>query len=318
MSLFATDSSLIEPVVASWTDQPSEQPADALAALLPQLVADALQRGHVRSAAMTFEQAASLLPFDHPAMQHARRLLDQCASADAAVQQRQIAGELVVIPSLTEYAPGAPRFQFGVTEAELGHPTVLAFLRAEQDTGAQAELRNFLEQALLGDDNYIDLDPGAGAGVLSACTMSSGRMVAVTADPVLQQLIARNAQQFGRDEGVTPSDQQVPLVQIVSDIAEATDLITPARTIVHLGSLPASSVVSAGSGWRDHAIAFAWDAADASVAFYVQQELEQLGASSFVMVEEDGEMTLSPFRIGCGATTAFALTERFIDTLGGA
>jgi hypothetical protein len=312
MSLFATDSSLLEPVAESRTDHTSEDPAEALASLLPQLVADALHRGHVRSAAMTFEQAASLLPFDHPAMQHARQLLDQCAAADAALQQRQIAGEMVVVPSLTECAPGVPRFQFGVSEAELGHPTVIAFLRDEQDTGAQAELRNFLEQAMLDGDDYIDLDPGAGAGVLSACTMSSGRMVAVTADAVLQQLIIRNARQFsGAGESHSP-------VQVVSDITEATTLITPARTIVHLGSLPASSVVSAGSSWRDHAIAFAWDAADPSAAFYVQQELEQLGASSFVMAEDEEGMSLAPFRIGCGATTAFALSERFINTLGGA
>ncbi|HEY0931753.1 MAG TPA: hypothetical protein VGE27_17650 [Gemmatimonas sp.] len=315
MSLFATDTSLLAPVMENWTDQTSaESPADAIASLLPQLVADALQRGHVRSAAMTFEQAAALLPFDHPAMQHARELLDRCSAADAAMQQRQLAGEMVVIPSLTERAPGVARFHFGATEAELAHPTVMAFLRAEQDTGAHAELRNFLEQALLHGDHYIDLDPGVGVGVLSARTMSSGRMVAVTADATLQQVIARNAQYLSAEiaelAGATP-------VQVVSDIADATAMITPQRTVLHLGTLPVSSIAEHAAGWRDHAIAYAWDASDASSAFYVQQELEQLGASSFVMAEDEEGMSLSPFRIGCGATTAFALSERFIETLGG-
>jgi len=314
MSLFATDTSLLAPAMDGWNEQQSpERPAEAMASLLPQLVSDALQRGHVRSAAMTFELAASLLPFDHPAMQQARMRLDQCAEADATLQQRQIAGELVIIPSLTGHASGAPLFHFGVTEMELGHPTVMAFLRDEQDTGAQAELRNFLEQALLHRDDYIDLDPGAGAGVLSARSLSSGRVVAVTDDAVMQQLIARNARHL---EGVN-APEGTASIELVNDIAHATALVTPMRTVLHLGTLPVSAIAEHAAGWSDHAIAYAWDASDAATAFYVQQELEQLGASSFVMAEDESGLSLHPFRIGCGAATAFALSDRFVDTLGG-
>lgn len=315
MSLFATDSSLMETAIGSWSPTPSAGlPADVLASLLPQLVADALSRGHVRSAAMTFEQAASLLPFDHPAMQTARQLLDRCAATDTALQQRQIAGEMVIIPSLTESAPGIPRFHVGVTEAELAHPAVVAFLQAEQETGAQAELRNFLEQALLDADRYIDLDPGVGAGVLSALSLASGPIVAVPGDDTLRALLARNAGQVAgaeRRPGASP-------VQFAADIAEACATVTAERTVIHLGDLPVSTIAMYAASWHAYPIAFAWDASDASVAPYAQQELEQFGASSFVMAEDEEGLTLSPFREGCGATTAFALTESFIDSLGGA
>lgn len=314
MSLFATDSSLMETAIGSWSPPLSAGlPADVLANLLPQLVADALLRGHVRSAAMTFEQAASLLPFDHPAMQTARQLLDHCAATDAALQQRQIAGEMVIIPSLTESAPSIPRFHVGVTETELAHPAVVAFLQAEQETGAQAELRNFLEQALLDADRYIDLDPGVGAGVLSALSLASGPVVAVPGDDTLRALLARNAPQVAGAERRSGSP-----VQFAADIAEACATVTAERAVIHLGDLPVSTIAMYAAAWHAYPIAFAWDASDASVAQYAQQELEQFGASSFVMAEDEEGLTLSPFREGRGATTAFALTESFIDSLGGA
>jgi hypothetical protein len=312
MSLFATDASLLSMVgECEAPDSHVGEPAEALAELLPIAVHDALSRGHVRSAAMLFEQAMELLSLEHPAMQGARQALDACAADDAAKQQRLLAGELVILPSLTERRPGVPRFDFGVMETELAHPVVYAFLQAERTVGADAELRNFLDEAMLAHDTLVDLDPGAGAAMLSAMTLTDGTLVASQPDPMLSVVLTRNATALAATLG------SATLPTVVDTLDDACLQVQDRRTIVHLGRMPVAAIAPWLRAWQAYPVAIAWDASDDAQAPHTSAELETAGLPSFLLIDEDGAMALRPYAAGHGATMAFALSDRFIDSLAG-
>lgn len=313
MSLFATDTAALTASAEPWTAaaEPST-PADMLAELLPTIVRDALGRGHVRAAAMAFEQALSLLPLDHPSMQQVRRAIDQCAAQDAARQQRLLAGELVVIPSLTEAMPGVPRFYVGVTADELGDATIQWLVSEECGGGHQAELRNFLDEALLATDGYLDLDPNAGAGVLSAATLTTGTITVLQPDAVLHGFVARNA------SAITALIDDAPTVRFATSIDDACNAVRGGRHVVHLGTTPTSVVEAYLPTWGENPVAIAWDASDAASAECTQHALEAVGFQTFMLAEGDAGVELRPWRDDCGATMAFSLSDAFIETLGGA
>lgn len=313
MSLFAADPTFLAVDANALTTEPAAErsTADLLASVLPDLVSDALGRGHVRSAAMYLEQALDVLPLDHPAMQRCRWLIDQCAAQDAAIQQRQIAGEMLVVPSLTERAAGLPRFHMGLTRDELSLPIVQAFLRDERRSGHAAELRNFLDEALLSRDAFIDLDPGVGTGVLTAMTATSGPVIALQRETALRTLLMRNA------VSITSEYHGTVMPTIVDSIADAVGVITPSRTVLHLGAVPVAAMERHLERWAQGAIAVAWDASDRVSAECAQRDLEQWGLSSFMLAQDEEGMSLQPFRIGAGALTAFALSDGFIASLGG-
>ncbi|MCA0375346.1 MAG: hypothetical protein LCH84_06735 [Gemmatimonadetes bacterium] len=312
MSLFATDAASLTATLDPWVAAPTvSRPEEALAELLPTIVTDALARGHVRAAAMAFEQAMALLPLDHPAMQVARRAIDACSAQDAARQQRHLAGELVVVPALTESAPGVPRFYVGATAEELGDATVQFALHEESDTGHQAELRNFLDEALLAHDAYVDLDPGAGFAVLSALTLTTGAVAIVQPDVLLAAFIARNA------SGVGATLDDAPVPHFAGTIEAACTAITAARAIVHLGRTPSAIVEPFLPGWGAGAVAVAWDATEPASNACTQQALEAAGFTTFMLAQGDEGIELRPWRDDCGAGTAFSLSDGFMATLGG-
>lgn len=312
MSLFAIDTAALNASAESWETSEPSLPADVLAELLPTIVLDALGRGHVRAAAMAFEQAMAMLPLDHPAMQQVRRAIDQCSAQDAARQQRQLAGELVVVPSLTESMPGVPRFYVGVTAEELGDAVIQWFVTEECDSGHQAELRNFLDEALLATDSYLDLDPNAGAGVLSAATLTTGDITVLQPDVVLHGFIARNA------SAITALIDDAPTVHFATSIDGACNTVRGGRHVVHLGTTPTSVIDAYLPTWGENPVAIAWDATDATSAACTQQSLEAVGFQTFMLAEGDAGVELRPWRDDCGASMAFSLSDAFIETLGGA
>jgi hypothetical protein len=312
MSLFATDTAALTAAAEPWAASEPSLPADVLAELLPSVVHDALGRGHVRAAAMAFEQAMAMLPLDHPAMQQARYAIDQCSAQDAARQQRLLAGELVVVPSLTETTPGVPRFYVGVTADELGDAVIQWFVSEECNNGHQAELRNFLDEALLATDGYLDLDPTAGVGVLSAATLTTGSITALQPDVVLQRFIARNA------NAITALIDDAPTVRFATSIDDACNTVRGGRHVVHLGTTPTSVIEAYLPTWGETPVAIAWDATDRGASAATQQALDAAGFQAFMLAEGDAGVELRPWRDDCGATMAFSLSDAFIETLGGA
>lgn len=306
MSLFATDILTINAPT-----EPST-PAEMLAELLPTIVLDALGRGHVRAAAMAYDQAKGLLPLDHPAMQRARRVIDQCSAQDAARQQRLLAGELVVVPSLTETAPGVPRFYVGVTAEELGDASIQWFISEECDGGHQAELRNFLDDALLASDSYLDLDPNAGVGVLSAATQTTGTITVLQPDVVLHGFIARNT------SAITALIDDAPMVTFATSIDAACNAVRGGRHVVHLGTTPTSVIDAYLPTWGENPVAIAWDATNAETFECTQYALAAAGFQTFMLADGETGVELRPWHDDCGATMAFSLSDAFIETLGGA
>ncbi len=317
MSLFSTDTALTQPGGdARWGEAQPGDPAEALAKLLPMLVAHALSHGNARTAAITLESASSLLPDTHPAMQSSLSLIDSCSELDAAMVQRHIAGDVVVMSSQTASAPGKPRFHFGASRTELMHPAVLALLNAELvEAGAQPELRNFMEVAFLPGDHYLDLEPGAGAAVLTAISLFAGRVIVVTTDELLHTLIARNASQQYTIPASTEHSAKPEFTESLEAACTRAFSNASQRTLVHLGNLPVAAIAQQLRARRGQPFAIAWNASDAALAGLIQHEFEEFGASSFTIGEDAEGLALQRFRPDCGATTAFALNESFIESL---
>lgn len=309
MSLFATASAAATDTAEPWAASEPSLPVDVLGELLPTIVHDALGRGHVRAAAMAFEQAMAMLPLDHPAMQQVRRAIDECSAQDAARQQRLLAGELVVVPSLTESTPGVPRFYIGVTADELGDAVIQWFVSEECDGGHQAELRNFLDEALLATDSYLDLDPNAGVGVLSAATLTTGAITVLQPDAVLHSFIARNT------NAITALIDNAPSVHFATSIDGACNAVRGGRHIVHLGTTPTSVIDAYLPTWGENPVAIAWDATDTASLECTQRTLEAAGFQTFVLAESYAGVELRPWRDDCDASMAFSLSDAFIETM---
>lgn len=311
MSLFATDPALlVAPRSPVEVGTPSP---DAIAAdLLPQLVQDALARGHVRTAALLFERALDQLDLRHPAMVRARQALDACSAHDTARQQRLLSGEALVIPSLAHDPTGAPRFLLGVTWEELALPCVQRTLRNETTDGHQPELRNFLDEALLDGDAVVDLDPEAGVLALSAAALTSGPITVHVTDPAQRTLLERNLH----------AGLHAARAHVVEAMAEALAGVGHTRTLLHLGAHPLACVERHLAVWRAAPVTIAWDATTPDAAL-TAEALASHGFASFVLAhldDADGPdaVALHPWQPALGAATAFAMSPVVVAALEGA
>ncbi len=280
----------------------------AWSARLPFVVEAALRRGHVRAAALLHEMATGHLSHDDPALLAARALIDGTATADASIQQRQLAGDALVIPSLTEVRPGHPRFFIGLTWDEMAHPEVQDIVTRELSEGSQAELRNFLDESLCATDTFLDLEPGIGIGLFTALSAPNGvaGVYAVQHDTGLHAILRRNIDRSRDAAKVVLSTDLSGVMQFASG--------SRGRLIMHLGAQPLDALTSTLAHLRARAAAVVLDLtsdiAPASLAM-----LHSMGFHSFVLVSNADDTELMPFEVGCGAGCVFALSPSFIASV---
>ena len=104
-------------------------------------------------------------------------------AADAALTAMIESGAGAVIPSVAVRADGAPRFVLRTTDAD----AAAEFIACEHgDVGVAAELRLFLDEALVNGDRFVDAAPGAGFAALSAATGAAAVSVIVLCDDAEQ------------------------------------------------------------------------------------------------------------------------------------
>ena len=333
VSLFATDANLLNdarsasvsparsgaprknsPAIAATipADASSVAPlplADLWSQLLPALVDSALARGLVRTAAMLHETATEQPGVSPNAVSISRQRIDACAAVDAALQQRQLHGELAFVPSLSPASDGTARFMTGLCWDELAHPTVASFVDEELRDGAQAELRNFLEETLRDGAVLLDLEPGVGTAIASALTWPGGRVTARAWQPdrVLHALIARNATHAG-------CAARLDLQAHAASAAELHSRTMPTNAIIHIGSQAVAPFKAVLKLFAQRSAAIAWRA-DLETSDIQADALSALGYTPFVIGVRDGAMELVPWQDDDGATMAFALSRNYVNLL---
>lgn len=264
------------------------------------------------------------LDAENSELEDSRARVDACAAVDAAMQRRQIAGEVVVIPSITATPDGDPRFVLGFTLDELAHPAIAAFAEAETQGGALAEYRNFLDESVRAGDVVIDLDPGAGAGVFTAATATARVQVRVyTTDAMLGRALRRNdeahrgasAPSGPNGARATPGDS----ITIESTPISSRSLNTvvgasgKGRVFIHAGAHPLTELVNTLGTAANRPIAVAFATADSAN----HAAMSRRGMQSFVLtMGADGMLELTPYSPAAmtDATYAFALSRSFIST----
>lgn len=123
------------------------------------------------------------------------------AARNAAAERRSIdrwlaeqhGGALrTFVPSATLNAEGLPRFVVAVPRD--ANDSVLQSIRDElAGRGADAELRNFLDEILTDELAYIDFDPGVGFAVLSAASAPVPATAACAVSEVAGEVLALDA-----------------------------------------------------------------------------------------------------------------------------
>ena len=104
-------------------------------------------------------------------------------AADEALTEIIESGAGAVVPSVALDDKGAPRFVVRMTDADAVAELVA---REHGDEGVSAELRLFLDEALVNGDRYVDAAPGAGFAALSAATGAAVVSVIVLCDDAEQ------------------------------------------------------------------------------------------------------------------------------------
>ena len=333
MSLFATDAALLTdaprpttPSARPRADEPKptmnaqvpdvacDEPSppslrEHWSRMLPALIESALSHGLVRTAAMLHEASLEHAGITSDAIDTSRQRIDACAALDAALQQRQLHGELAFVPSLSSSRSGTPRFVTGVRWEELSHPAVAAYMVGELGDGAQAELRNFLEETLRDGALLLDLEPGVGTAVLTALSWAGGTVHARAwqSDAMLHALISRNTAHAGLAG-------RLDLQASVASPADLQTRTTPSQTIIHLGSHSAAPFTSLLKSWASRATAVVWQTGAAQDQTQASA-LTSLGFTLFVLAEREGEMLLVPYAADASATTAFALSHAYVAAL---
>jgi hypothetical protein len=333
MSLFATDAALLAPAPhnSAGASQQCDDDAEALVvsrsgvrpavafasaadvwcALLPQLTQHALRHGAVRSAALLVESAMSVMQDDDPAISQALRLVDAAAATDAAIQCRQLAGDMCVLPSQTTHTSGEPRFLVGIAWDEISHGAVQSFVQHELADGADVELRNFLDETLRPTDVLIDLDPQVGVCALTTLSAANGagRVHVWQRDPVLLRLLQRNVTAAGYGERCT-------LTAGTPGTSELSRFAGDSRLVVHLGAESTDTIAAALGSWAPHACCIAWSTQAEWAPDCVAAVLDTAGFHSFVLAVRDDALELVPYAANEEAAYAFALSPAFVASLG--
>jgi hypothetical protein len=318
MSLFTTDAALLSDAPGEprcdandqrVTSHAIQRGSDVWRTLLPMLTTAALQRGHIRSAALAYEHALAQFEHTDSGIVATRTLLDAVSAGDARSQRRQLDGETVLIASQSATADGLPRFTIGLTVDELDLRDAQQFALDEAHQGAQPEVRNFLDDVLRDDDGMLDLDPGAGAALFTALTHPSAAITAHAwcVDRMQQNILRRNARAAQCCARVTLHDATFSTASIAA-------LRPPSRYIVHLGRERTEILddVLTVSAQRPLAVAWQRDTLHSSA---VARTLRQAGMDSFALAVRDGESELVPLERARNAAYGFALTDAFIATL---
>lgn len=147
---------------------------------------------------------------------------------DAAMTDRIMRGDGVLIPSVAVGADGTPRFMVRPTDSATAADLIT---REHGPNGVDPELRLFLDEALRTGDRYVDVAPGAGCAALSAASGAASTNVIVLCETATQaDAITASAQVSGLAGHLTAySDATLDQVAFAPTVAGAS-------TILHLGS----------------------------------------------------------------------------------
>ena len=164
---------------------------------------------------------------------------EQTAAADTALADVIARSGAVVIPSVSTRHDGAPRFV-----VRFRNPgDAVAALEAEHGKhGVDAELRLFLTEALRDGDRFVDADPRAGFGALSAASGDASVSVVVLCDsPDQCELVEQSARLSGVESRVT--------ARTVSSLDQVPTAPTApgASTILHAGSAATVAMLMHGA-----------------------------------------------------------------------
>ncbi len=235
-------------------------------------------------------------------------LTDSTAALAAAIA----ADGYAVIPSSQVNDVGEPRFVVTGSDAD----ALASALEMEERVGVNAELRNFLDDALAAGDVFVDLAPGLGFAALAAATAPSApRVLVLHGQPGIREAIRRSAARNGIGHRVDVAEPQ-PLD------ARSFDLSAQAFLVVHAGSAAqvAHVVVGVAETIRlDDVGVIAWsrsssDDGDMRVATAV---LEALGFSQFALTDGDESYELVPANAIHGADMTFSLSPAYVARLNG-
>jgi hypothetical protein len=253
-----------------------------------------------------------------------RNTVDQWLAADHGDALRTF------IPSATLTGAGIPRFVVAVPRD--ADQRVLHAISSElAGNGADAELRNFLDEILTDELAFIDFDPGVGFAALTAatapvpaiatCAVSAGAGALLALDASIQ---ASNLPTFIRVlRNVSGS--------ITTDFL-AADILNEARDmVVYAGNACAVPAVVHGAmnTARDgRIVAFAWrcvqrvgDAPRSAEAFAHEVDsagtvLGVLGFTHFALVQVDDDVELVPLAAAAGNELVVSLSREYLTRSG--
>ncbi len=215
----------VQPIPAARVAEPTQREAGPIAAAL-------FAAGFITSALAIAEASAD---------DDVRALADQwrqTIASDGALADIIERGAGAVVPSVAVRDDGAPRFVLRVTDADVVAELVA---REHGNDGVSAELRLFLDEALVNGDRYIDAAPGAGFAALTAATGAAAVSVIVLCDDAAQCAAIEDSARWSDASAEVTAREASALVAV--NFAPA---MPGASTILHVGSAAAVAPLLTG------------------------------------------------------------------------
>jgi hypothetical protein len=241
-------------------------------------------------------------------------------------------GTRTFIPSATLDAEGLPRFVVAVPR-DAG-ATVMHSIACElSQNGADAELRNFLDEILIDELAFLDFDPGIGFAALTAATAPVPAVVTCAVSAVAGEMLALDSaihasalSSFVRVlrnvNGTVTTDV------LVNDVLDDTR-----EVVVYAGSALAVPAVVHGAlnAIRDGRVAaVAWRCVQRSGDVQLSDEtfnfeidsagtvLSVLGFSHFALAQMDDDVELIPLAAAAGNSLVISLSREYLTRTGAA
>jgi predicted HAD superfamily hydrolase len=286
-------------------------PPDSSALPFDWAVADATQREHAtadrdRAGAATLVRALEAAGFASAA----RVVAGRPAAASAHAADQALAGLLaehgiMAIPSVSTTAEGTPRFVVTDERAE----RLAALLETEFGAnGVDAELRLFLDEALVEDDCFVDAAPGAGFAALTAATAAGAVAVLTLHDSERE---AEALRQSAALSGCATRVQAVEAAQLEHVMFPA--LGDTGYAVLHAGDARAvADVMTRLRRWQQRdligVVAWSRDVTDAAA----EQLLSVLGYQHFALADGVDGIELVPAAQRATSGMVFSLSEAYL------
>ena len=243
----------------------------------------------------------------------------QTVASDAALARIIESGAGVVAPSVAVREDGAPRFVLRMTDADAAAELIA---REHGEDGVCAELRLFLDEALVNGDRFVDAAPGVGFAALTAATGTAAVSVIV--------LCADGEQCAAIEESARWSDASE---QVTTRVASSLEAITfaPAMsgtsTILHAGGAAAVAPLLTGARGaleRREIGAVAWRCGradetgrDAEALQIAAAVLGVFGFQHFALAQGANGIELVPAEVMASNEMIFSLEPSFLARFAG-